>query len=404
MSASSCVGCSLGSMSVGTPGGDGGGRPRPRRAAAGAPAPHVPRVVTTGRKTDQENPELRSETSGRIDPETGEHYDVYATGRGGVRIERRLDLREDVAPSLAQLDALAFTVQLPEGESVSWLIDEMRQFLPIDSIDSRRGRFGFKASALFGEGAGLFAWGGDSQRGRAYFSIQGKGCAMVENWPTLAAWLEQHRAVIKRVDVAFDDLDGKTASIAWAIEQYRSGGFNAGGRAPKHTVHGDWLHGDAATEGRTLGIGARASGKYCRIYEKGKQLGDAESRWVRIEVEWRDQDRYIPYDVLTRPGQYFAGAYPCLAFLSAEQSRIRTIAKGALVAFDTAVRNGQQHVGKLVDLMLRVFGGDCGEVVMRLRREGTPARIAPYSYHIASSPERLDPAAPGSFASMFAPA
>jgi len=391
-------------VSVGTPGGDGGGRPRPRRAAAGAPAPHVPRVVTTGRKTDQENPELCSETSGRIDPETGEPFDVYAIGNGRSRIVRRLDHREDAAPGLAQIDALAFTVELPRDASVSWLLEEMRHFLEVDSIDPRRGRYGFKASALFGEGAGLFAWGGDSQRGRAYFSIQGKGCAMVQDWHALAAWLEKHRASIKRADVAFDDLEGEALNIAWAIEQYRGGGFNAGGRTPKHSVHGDWLHGDASTAGRTLGIGNRASGKYCRIYEKGKQLGDAESRWVRVEVEWRDQDRHIPYDVLTRPGQYFAGAYPCLGFLSAQQSRIRTIAKGALISFDTAVRNGKQHVGKLVDFMLRVFGGDCGEVVMRLRREGTPARIAPYSYHVASSPERLDPAAPGSFASMFAPA
>ncbi len=325
---------------------------------------------------------------------------VSLTGRS--RLERRVDPREDASPCVAQVDALAFTVALPEGASVSWLVDEMRQFLEVESIEPRRGRFGFKASSLFGEGAGLFAWGGNSQRGRAYFSIQGKGCAMVRDWPALAAWLEKHRASIKRADVAVDDFDGTIASIAWATAQYEAGGFNVGGRAPKHTVYGDWLHGEASTAGRTLAIGSRASGKYCRIYEKGKQQGDPESRWVRVEVEWRDQDRYIPYDVLTRPGQYFAGAYPCLGFLSAEQSRIRTIAKGALIAFDTAVRNGKQHVGKLVDLMLRVFGGDCGEVVARLRREGTPARIAPYSYHVDREPERLDPTWPGSFASMFA--
>ena len=55
--------------------------------------------------------------------------------------------------------------------------------------------------------------------------------------------------------------------------------------------------------------------------------------------EWRAQDRYIPYDILTRPGHYFAGAYPCLGFLTEEQSVIKTIAKGAQVAYDTAVEN-----------------------------------------------------------------
>ena len=38
---------------------------------------------------------------------------------------------------------------------------------------------------------------------------------------------------------------------------------------------------------------------------------EATSPWTRIEVEWRAQDRYIPYAILTRPGYYLAGAYSC---------------------------------------------------------------------------------------------
>ena len=61
---------------------------------------------------------------------------------------------------------------------------------------------------------------------------------MVQGWPELAEWLKAHRAVIKRADVAYDDMEGKLVSIAWAIEQYSGEGFNAVGRKPTHEVYG----------------------------------------------------------------------------------------------------------------------------------------------------------------------
>jgi phage replication initiation protein len=298
------------------------------------------------------------------------------------------------------IDTLAFTVIAPDDKGARWVVKEMGRFLPIESSKDGRGCFGFTFSMRFGEGAGLVAWGGESQRDRVYFSIQGKGCGMVEDWPALSAWLTRHRANIKRVDVAHDDFAGAIVTVGWAVDQYEAGGFNAGGRKPRHQLFGDWIGKDAGVHGRTVGIGNRASGKYCRIYEKGKQLGDPTSPWVRLEVEWRGQDREIPHDVLTRPGQYLAGAYPCLAFLDEEQSRIRTIAKGGTIAFERAIENARQHSGKLVNLMMLAYGGDYATVIEKLRREGTPARIDPFSHHLRGKPERLDPDAPGSFASL----
>jgi DNA relaxase NicK len=80
---------------------------------------------------------------------------------------------------------------------------------------------------------------------------------------------------------------------------------------------------------------------------KPSSISDPQSHWTRVEIEWHAQDRYIPYDVLTRPGQYLAGAYPCLGFLSQEQSVIKTLAKSARITFDAAVENAKQQVGKL---------------------------------------------------------
>jgi phage replication initiation protein len=285
---------------------------------------------------------------------------------------------------------LAFSVVPPDDKSYPWVIEQMQQFLPIKSIEYRKGLFGFRYSARLGEGAAVIAWGGDSQRGRVFFSLMGQGCSMVKDWPGLQAWLEKYRAVLKRADVAYDDYQGKVVNIAWAIEQYKGEGFNAGGRKPRSECFGDWLDGDACTRGRTLGIGSRASGKYARCYEKGKQLGDAVSPWTRIEVEWRAQDRHIPYDILTRPGQYLAGAYPCLAMLDERQSTIKTVGKAAQIAYDRAVENAKLHCGKIVNLMLAVVGGEYAEVVNQLIRPGIPARIDPYSYHVRQNPVMLD--------------
>lgn len=369
----------------------------PPHLDGGHAAPESPRTVTTGGKIEAEGVEDRDQVPKAIDSETGEPIEISALGRNRIQVTRHLVPDESASSKVAQLDALAFTVLPPDGESMRWVADQMRRFVPIDRLEHRNGCFGFKQSARFGDGVGLISWGGKSQRDRVYFSIQGKGCSVVEDWRGLADWLREHGAKLKRADVAYDDFRGETASIAWARDQYARDGFNAGGRKPGHQVFGDWNDGEASTKGRTLGIGSRKSGKYCRVYEKGKQLGDPASPWTRVEVEWHGKDRLIPFELLTEPGKYLAGAYPCLAFLNIEQARIKTIANSASISFDAAVDNARQQTGKLVNLMLRVFGGDVGKVVEQLRRDGVPARIDQYSYHLASSPELLDRDAPGSF-------
>jgi phage replication initiation protein len=361
----------------------GGGRPL---AGGAAEAQASPRVVTTGRKKASEKQAVdRGEYFN-----TGERVELTASGSSGISVTRHLDLVEDAPPAAALIDALAFSVVPPDEKSYPWVIEQMQQFLPIESIEYRKGLFGFRYSARIGEGVGVIAWGGDSQRGRVFFSLMGQGCSMVKNWPALQAWLERHRAVLKRADVAYDDYAGKVINIAWAVEQYKGDGFNAGGRKPRAECFGDWLEGEESTKGRTVGIGTRASGKYARCYEKGKQLGDAASPWTRIEVEWRAQDRHIPYDILTKPGQYLAGAYPCLAALNEHQSAIKTVAKGARIAYDKAVENAKLHCGKIVNLMLSVVGGDYAEVVNQLIRPGIPTRIEPFSYHVRQDPLMLD--------------
>lgn len=358
-------------------------------ASAGSAAQDLdPRVVTTGRKiATSETPDFTG-----VDQDTGEPVHVFAS-RGYVHAVRQLQPCSSANENAAIIDALAFSLVPPDEKSHVWLLEQMAQFMVIEDFKPKRGCFGFRYSAHFD--GGLIAWGGESQRGRVYFSLMGKGCGMVSDWHAMAEWLENHRAAIKRCDLAHDDFDGQRVSIDWAVSQYKGDGFNAGGRKPRHQVFGDWLDGADSAQGRTLAIGNRASGKYGRIYEKGKQLGEPSSAWTRIEVEWRAQDRHIPYDILTRPGHYLAGAYPCLSFLEQEQSVIKTVSKAARIAFDRAVENAKQQCGKLVNLMLSVAGGDYVEVVQRLTRPGFPSRIEPFSYHVGRDPTMLDRALQG---------
>lgn len=323
------------------------------------------------------------------DADTGEEVSIHLNDSGYTEVTRHITQDEHAPATVGLIDALAFSLVPPADKGHEWLLHQMQRFLPITDIVDGNGLSGFEASLGFGNGAGKMAWGGSSQRGRLYFSIMGKGCSLVKDWQALADWLEAHQARLTRVDVAHDDMDGKLVNIRWAVEQYQAGGFNAGGRQPQHKTAGDWLNGDASIQGRTLYVGSRANGKYCRIYEKGKQLGEADSAWTRVEVEWHGKDRLIPYDVLREPGKYLAGAYPCLSFLSVLQERIKTIAKSAQVSYAKAVENAQVLVGKLVNVMMQVNTGDASAVVLALQRDGVPGRLLPYDHYLADHADDL---------------
>jgi phage replication initiation protein len=180
----------------------------------GTDASADPRTVTTGGKIEANGAEKPWQAPKDIDPLTGEPFDAYFVGaRCGVKIVRHLVPYANANAGIAQVDALAFTVVPPDDGSMRWVMEQMRGFMPIDRLQARNGCFGFKQSVRFGDGAGLIAWGGQSQRNRVYFSVQGKGCAMVEDWGGLAHWLHEHGANIKRADVAYDDFKGEVVSI-----------------------------------------------------------------------------------------------------------------------------------------------------------------------------------------------
>ena len=133
----------------------------------------------------------------------------------------------------------------------------------------------------------MFGIGG--QREKAFLSLPGEACSLIpmDAWQPLIEFLDgQYKAKISRWDGAVDDYDG-LHDVDWAVGLYKSGQFNAGGNKPTCKQHGNWIEPDGS--GRTLEIGKRKNGKLLRIYEKGKQLGDPKSLWVRWELQATQQ-------------------------------------------------------------------------------------------------------------------
>ena len=281
------------------------------------------------------------------------------------------EIIQERTAALAHIDWFAFTVLPPDGLDVSWLFAELVTLFDIrQATAAGKGWFGYTERYDLG-GYGLLAHGGKRQRGSIHVELSATGCARVADWGKVMEWGMAHNATITRIDLAHDDLDGKTVSIEIALQWLDAGGFATNGRPPDSHLRDDLGSG----KGKTLYVGNRKNGKLCRVYEKGRQLGNPENPWVRVEVEFRNKSRVIPWDTLIKPGHYLAGAYPCLAFLSETQAKIRTISKTVSISLACAVHHGKQAAGKLINVMMQVHGGDAFAVVNELIREGVPRRL-----------------------------
>lgn len=243
--------------------------------------------------------------------------------------------------------------------------------------DQQRGLHGWQYSFQFDHGCVFFAYGG--QNNTAFLSIPGEGCALISDWQSFALYLrDQLRARITRWDGAVDDFNG-VHSVDMAIEFYQQGHFKHGGREPKLTQHGNWIKPDGS--GRSVYVGNRKNGKLIRIYEKGKQLGDPSSPWVRWEVELHAKDRVIPWEVLLHPGEYVAGAYPCLSWVSDRVSRINTIKEQDRISYERLKQVASTAYGALLNVMLQ-REGSAELIVEQLKRHAIPRRLAATDHYL----------------------
>lgn len=291
----------------------------------------------------------------------------------------------------AHIDWLAFTLTPMEEISdkpIPWLRDHLVSVfgLPEISITSTgKGWNGYSKRFNIGENAeyGLIAYGGEHQRGTLHVELNASACALILNWKRVQHWGETNEAKITRVDLAHDDMNAEIVSIATARAWYEAGEFTSSGRPPAAKLIDDMDSG----KGKTLYIGERANGKLLRVYEKGRQLGDPSSSWVRVELELRNKSRVIPWDVLTSPTTYLAGGYPCLAFLSTMQDKIRTISKAVQITLDSILRHLRTVGGKAINVLMQENGEDAAVLINAIRRDGIPRRLVNYADFLSQAHE-----------------
>jgi len=273
------------------------------------------------------------------------------------------------------------------------------------------GKFNYTYSAdLFadGEPAGIIMWGGKNLG--VCVSFMGFGCNALDMSRLYQEIKDVPAMKITRIDLAHDDHSGKH-SIKKLLNRAKKGQFNSGGRpacymfvesghlsqkalkqnfkaikrnngeSDKSTA--DRSFGFIPDKGKTLYIGSRESGKLLRCYEKGKQLGDKKSKWVRLEVELHSDQRVIPLDAMIKPAEYLAATYPALSFLSQEQCKIKTIVKQSTLTIERIIENQVTNTRKAINMMKHICGMSNDEIVDKFlkdieepeSRESMPVRL-----------------------------
>lgn len=250
-----------------------------------------------------------------------------------------------------------------------------------------KGLFGFAESedVLYQVGGewqrvAVIAWGGfNKQANMAFLQVTGTGCNALKlnedrlDRENLRIVLESVQATITRLDIAFDT---ESLGVMDCWDAYQAGLFQRQSARPSYDQAGDWL--EHQGRGRTLYIGKAKNGKLIRCYEKGKQLGDPESAWLRMEVQWGNRDRVIPYDALVNTDAYFVGAAPFFSTVLATVPRmVKTIAKGAAIVAEKLADCGRDAYGRFINqLVLAKFTAE--QIISLLRREGAPKRMVPF--------------------------
>lgn len=311
------------------------------------------------------------------------------TGRKG-RKDDALVACTAVGDGVAHIDYLTFTVPLGRSDQPrrlhdhvssvdpTWLSEEGRAFyfkslshlFGIDTHSWKRSKSGFNGYTTKWESTSgaVVAYGGQHQGRTVHVSLPGAACAGCKDWQAVAKFGLLNCGRISRVDLAHDDHEGKDWNFERIEGLYNDGAFNAGGRPASFKRI-------ESSTGRTFYIGKRENGKMLRGYEKGRELGDNDSKWFRVEGELRAKDRVIGWEVLTRPGQFLAGMYPALRGLSAVQDKVATIKRVACMELERCKATLQHQYGQLINLLLHVEGGDIESVFHGVSRRGTPKRF-----------------------------
>lgn len=327
---------------------------------------------------------MRAEGSARVDGAAGRAGRAAGSPRTVIRGE------SDHSQRLAIIDWLRFTF-LPSTSTLDALDQLKRYFalwfpLPVNFIPCDKGMYGYKQSydVMVWKDAQLIrvaivAMGGTSTGNTMCVDLSGKGCALVSDWQAVYATMQDLDARITRADTALDLMEGFT--LDQFDDLYRAGEFNCGGRIPTRRYMEGGHSGDLHANGRTMYLGKKANGKELCIYEKGKQLGDPSSEWLRIEIRFGNRDRVIPHDIVLNPTTYFAGGFIALEQLvDSIKTKIKTEQRDIVVEERTIVLKRLTHYltaayGKTLYQLAHELKMDYQALYEMLHVPGVPARL-----------------------------
>lgn len=249
-----------------------------------------------------------------------------------------------------------------------------------------RGMNGFEQAAQVQIGdkvLGRVDFGGEHQRGWVRWDIPGKGCEWVEDWSGVQDIEAHARSELKRLDIALTTWNGEVTHER-VVEAHGAGRFashRAGGRPPsmRQILPSD------PRDGRTVYIGARTADKFARCYEKGWEMarslpedlrqgltsidGYPPQDIYRCELELKASERPIPWEVVLRRDQYFAGSYPFFGdILPGVEVDILTRLPDRAPRADLAAMLAQvnHQYGAALFTALHAYQGDIGAVWERI--------------------------------------
>lgn len=308
-----------------------------------------------------------------------------------IRGESRQTGNADRAQRMAIIDWLRFTF-LPTGSTITALDQLKRYFalwfpLPLNFVPADKGMFGYGSTfdlMIWIDGeflkVGTVALGGERIGNTMMVDLTGKGCSLVSDWGAVHATMQDLDARITRADTALDLMEGFT--LEQFDDLYLAGEFNCGGRIPSRRYFEGGDVNDLHAHGRSLYLGKKTNGKELCIYEKGKQLGDPDSEWLRIEIRFGNRDRVIPHEIVLDPTRFFAGGFVALETLvDSIKEKIKTQQPPDLAVEErTIVLKRLTHYltaayGKTIYQLAREMNMDYKALFDLLQVQGVPRRL-----------------------------
>ena len=217
---------------------------------------------------------------------------------------------------------------------------------------------------------GRMDFGGESQRGWVRLDVPAKGCEWVQDWSELGHLEDLDKAEIRRCDIALTTWDGEVTDQT-IVDAHAAGRFVTRGRPPvmKSITSSD------ERAGKTRYVGTREkSDKFFRGYEKGFELaarlpiggithidGKRIEDIYRCELELKAESGPIPWEVVERRDQYFAGAYPfCADVLPGVEADIlmRRPERAPQTDLAAVLENCRIQYGASLFTALRAYHGD----------------------------------------------